>query len=442
MASSPLSPVARLPHSPLHRSQELHFLQSPSADDDGDYSHNLSEEEEEEEEQAMVGDEEEGFDDSFRHHNMSFVLPKTYRRLLSPLPRRRRAPERPSSPSGGIEYTDKGIISSTSGVSILALLSGQVRFSSSSSKRVMQQGDLVGDAWEYPGWGSVIQKTVQSDELPPAPAPRPPLDLPRSLSIAGNDMMASVLYTTGLVCAVCGQNAPFALFLAALALFPFKRIFKECGTALPLNGGVYVAMLNSTSKQTATIVCCCSLIDYCATAVVSAATATSYLQTAIGSGEEFPAQLVSIGILALFALLVVLGMKESANVALAIFAFHMATLAVLVAASLVSIARDGAATLSSNWASPLPISSSGGVGMDLYLGFSLSLLGLTGFETSANYIEECGPWEYEQSEPPSSDTNTSASTSTSTSTSSTPNNTSSSSSSSSGAGVGGECCAG
>jgi heme O synthase-like polyprenyltransferase len=47
------------------------------------------------------------------------------------------------------------------------------------------------------------------------------LDLPRSLSIAGNDMMASVLYTTGLVCAVCGQNAPFALFLAALPLWPW-----------------------------------------------------------------------------------------------------------------------------------------------------------------------------------------------------------------------------
>lgn len=47
-----------------------------------------------------------------------------------------------------------------------------------------------------------------------------------------------------------------------------------------------------------------------------------------------------------------------------------------------------------NWHSPMP-STSGGVSLQLYLGFSASLLGLTGFETSANYIEEAGPFETE-----------------------------------------------
>jgi amino acid transporter len=174
------------------------------------------------------------------------------------------------------------------------------------------------------------------------------------------------------------------MLLCCLALYPFRKIFQECGTAVPLNGGVYVALLNSTSKIVATFAAACSLISYSATAVVSAASCTSYARAAYGEFQEMG---VTIATLIFFAILVLFGVKDSANVAALIFGFHLITLAVLLVASYVHIIADGGTVLVDNWSYKLPISKSGGVGMDLFLGFSVSLLGLTGFETSANYIE-------------------------------------------------------
>ena len=213
----------------------------------------------------------------------------------------------------------------------------------------------------------------------------------QSTSIAGNDLLGSVLYTTGIVCAACGQLGPIAMLLAVIALLPFRSIFKENGLALPLNGGVYVNMLNATSKIAATFAVSCSLISYSATAVVSAASCTSYAQGAFG---DFPLQVVSVAVLALFAGLVLLGIKDSANVAAAIFGVHLITLVVLMVACVVEIGRNGGAMFAQNWSNPLPNAGSDGyVALDLWLGFSVSLLGLTGFETAINYVEEAGPFD-------------------------------------------------
>ena len=85
------------------------------------------------------------------------------------------------------------------------------------------------DDREYPGWGKVTEMSVDSSNLP-KPEHKHQLDIYRSTSIAGNDLLASVLYTTGLVAAACGQLAPIAVLLCVLALYPFKKIFQECGT--------------------------------------------------------------------------------------------------------------------------------------------------------------------------------------------------------------------
>lgn len=178
--------------------------------------------------------------------------------------------------------------------------------------------------------------------------------------------------------------APIAVVLTVIALYPFQKIFQECGTAIPLNGGVYVALLNSASKLTATFAASCSLISYSATAVVSAASCTSYASGAFGAFDMIP---VTIALLAFFAVIVFFGVKDSANLAALIFSVHMLTLVILLIASAVYMANDHGAMWRQNLHTTLP-PSSGGPGYDLYLGFSVALLGLTGFETSANYIEE------------------------------------------------------
>jgi hypothetical protein len=286
-----------------------------------------------------------------------------------------------------------GKVRRSTGVSVKTIMSKKNLFGRTSSKIIIQQDHKALDLeeWEYPGWGNVIEKVMPGVSLKEKEH-KHQLDLMRSTAIAGNDLLASVLYTTGIVCGACGQLAPIAVFLCSIALLPFVKIFKECGTALPLNGGVYIALLNSSSKIVATFAATCSLISYAATAVVSASSSSSYAAASFGA---FPMIPVTIAILAAFGLLVLGGVKDSANIALTIFSFHILTLTVLVVTGVVFIIGDGGAIFVANMHAPLPVSKEGGVGMDLWIGFSVALLGLTGFETSANYIEEAGPFESE-----------------------------------------------
>lgn len=53
-----------------------------------------------------------------------------------------------------------------------------------------------------------------------------------------------------------GKLAPLALLMVAVVLFLFRRIYAEVAGALPLNGGAYNALLNTTSKQLASLAAC------------------------------------------------------------------------------------------------------------------------------------------------------------------------------------------
>jgi amino acid transporter len=62
-------------------------------------------------------------------------------------------------------------------------------------------------------------------------------------------------------------------------LYLFRNIYAEVGTALPLNGGAYNALLNTTTKAKASVAACLTLLSYIATAVISANEAMHYAQT-------------------------------------------------------------------------------------------------------------------------------------------------------------------
>ena len=47
-------------------------------------------------------------------------------------------------------------------------------------------------------------------------------------------------------------------------------------TAMPLNGGIYNLLLNSTSKLTAACFACLTILSYVATGVVSAVSSATY----------------------------------------------------------------------------------------------------------------------------------------------------------------------
>jgi amino acid transporter len=93
----------------------------------------------------------------------------------------------------------------------------------------------------------------------------------------------------------------------------------------------------------------------------------------------------TIVVLLIFTFLTIAGMGESAIVAVIIFLVHIASLTILVIAGIWFIANTGFETMHLNWALPV---KSGGILTALFLGFSAAMLGISGFESSANFVEE------------------------------------------------------
>ena len=231
-------------------------------------------------------------------------------------------------------------------------------------------------------------------------------------AICGNDIGSSCLYVSVLCTRHAGIFAPFLLGFVSATLYLYKKVYAEVGEALPLNGGTYNCLLNTTSKYKASIAACLTILSYIATCVISATTAISYLYSLHGSypsiipeGTMFYILLSTTVLLGIFAVLTITGIGESAAVALGIFLFHLVTLTVFsFATAYYIIFTDHGVTLLSNLAIPdyttegVLISLSNAlenalthwqfIFFALFYGFSSALLGISGFESSSNFIEE------------------------------------------------------
>ncbi len=202
-------------------------------------------------------------------------------------------------------------------------------------------------------------------------------------AICGNDISSSVLYVSALAIAFAGQYAWVTLLIVSFVLFLFRKIYGEVVGALPLNGGAYNALLNTTSKSTASFAATLTLLSYMATAVISANEAIHYLHHIIPS---MPIIITTIVLLSIFAILAIGGISESAKVAIGIFIFHLSSLAILSVFIFYYLFQTGTATFFENW--HLPLAGNGSISNAIFLGFAASMLGVSGFESSANFVEE------------------------------------------------------
>ena len=200
-------------------------------------------------------------------------------------------------------------------------------------------------------------------------------------AICGNDITSSCLYVAAIATVYAGVLAPIILLLVGGVLYLYKKIYTEVVEALPLNGGAYNCLLNCTSKFTASLAACMTILSYIATAVISAKTAVEYLHHLVPS---FPTIETTVGILAIFAVLTIIGITESAVVALIIFIFHISTLIVFCVLGFSSFPFDFHVFK----ANLLTMPHGDGLFMAVFLGFSSALLGVSGFESSANFVEE------------------------------------------------------
>ena len=278
-----------------------------------------------------------------------------------------------------------------------------------------------------------------------------------STAICGNDITSSCLYVSALCIGAAAQLAPLALLFVAALLFLFRKIYGEVVGALPLNGGAYNALLNTTSKARASVAACLTILSYMATAVISAGEAMHYLAHVFTRLPVIPCTILLLGA---FTVLTIMGITESSKVAIGIFVFHLATLSILLIAGVCYVAFSdvGSGTLRANFAAELVTSKeikepaiegaivhgdtadqddqddnrsdapdhdhSGehpkrgeaeqsffkrlfapahtdqnkqfqrtpiGLANALFFGFAVALLGISGFESSSNFVEEQAP---------------------------------------------------
>jgi len=230
-----------------------------------------------------------------------------------------------------------------------------------------------------------------------------------STAICGNDITSSCLYVSALAIVYAGKLAPISLLMVAAVLFLFRKIYAEVVGALPLNGGAYNALLNTTSKRAASVAACLTVLSYMATAVISALEGMHYVHNL---WDGLDVMLGTIALLAFFMVLTIIGITESAVVAIGIFITHLTTLTLLLVVGIIFVFSNGAkhddgglTTAKQNFATPLPaapgtadefadlssdddIDSSSSLWLALFFGFSVSMLGISGFESSSNFVEE------------------------------------------------------
>jgi amino acid transporter len=204
----------------------------------------------------------------------------------------------------------------------------------------------------------------------------------QATAICGNDISSSCLYVSALTIMYAGQYAWISLLVVAFILFLFRKIYAEVVGAIPLNGGTYNVLLNTSTKRLASLAATLTVLSYMATAVISSIEGMHYLH---GIFEGLNVTIATIIVLIAFTGLAILGIGESAYVAVIIFIIHLFTLSILVFASIWFIVNNGLTTFHINWELPV---KSGSIFTALFLGFSAAMLGISGFESSANFVEE------------------------------------------------------
>ena len=247
------------------------------------------------------------------------------------------------------------------------------RRSSSSNRLVKEEPPLPADTKPTPpGTDTSAKAAHQQGKLGQWP----------STAICANDITSSCFYAISICVQSGGIWAPLCFLFVVGVLYLFRKVYGEAVTALPLNGGAYNVLLNTTSKKTAAFAACLSLLSYMATGVVSAASAISYLQFV---APGIPLAVGVIVILGFFAALTLYGISDSANVAYFIMVVHMSTIFVLAVTMIVFLCRH---PHENQFVNNIHSGVNKSVPLALLYGYASAMLGVTGFETSSNFVEQ------------------------------------------------------
>lgn len=202
--------------------------------------------------------------------------------------------------------------------------------------------------------------------------------------IVGADIGTSVFYSTAVILPYVGFAAPLIILGVCLAMWFFKSTYEEGCTVSPFNGGAYIMVLQTIGKRLAMVVGSLTILSYLATAAVSALSGAYYIDS-MDNIMDWPTTSVlaaAITPVVIFGLLNIVGIKEPAIIVFFIAFFHFALLLYMDARGLM-MALDRHADFSVIFKHVPKLSP-----QDLLHGCAAAFLGITGFESAAQIIEQ------------------------------------------------------
>ena len=202
--------------------------------------------------------------------------------------------------------------------------------------------------------------------------------------IVGADIGTSVFYSTGVIKPLVGFAAPLIILVVCVLMWFFKSAYEEGCAVSPFNGGAYMMVLQTVGRRLAIVVGALTILSYLATAAVSALSGAFYIDS-FDNLLNWPVHsvvLVSIIPVIFFGLLNIIGIKEPAKIVFAIALFHFVLLLGMDFYGLYLAIQKHAdfGRVFQGFSSIPP--------MNLLQGFAAAFLGITGFESAAQIVEQ------------------------------------------------------
>ena len=211
--------------------------------------------------------------------------------------------------------------------------------------------------------------------------------------IVGADIGTSIFYGTGILFPIVGYLAPVFVLTTCLMMWVFKRTYEEGLALSPYNGGAYSMILRTLGRRFAVLAGTLTFVSYLATAAVSALSGGFYLLSSwtdlSDSVRNNYAVLLSFIPIVIFSLLNTKGIREPAKIVTVVAGIHFFLLIILSFWGLGFLILNHEQIDFSKFDQLIP---SGELTLPLIMyGFAAAFLGITGFESAAQIVEELEP---------------------------------------------------
>jgi amino acid transporter len=204
--------------------------------------------------------------------------------------------------------------------------------------------------------------------------------------VVGADIGTSVFYGTGILYPKVGFLAPIFVLSCCLMMWLLKRTYEEGLALSPYNGGAYSMILRSLGRQASVLAGALTMVSYLATAAVSALSGAYYLTSLSTGFSESTIVLISFFPIIFFGLLNARGIKEPAKLVTLISGFHFCLLIVITIWGFIYLALNWSLI---DFEKLQQLTPSGHLSFSLIMyGFAAAFLGITGFESAAQIVEE------------------------------------------------------